>query len=188
MNKNDCFNLGHITKTSGIKGEVVFYLDVDDPSHYRKLDSLFIELNGQLIPFFIESLQLRKNAAVVKLEGIDSAERAADLVKAQLWLPLSLLPPLKGTKFYFHEVIGFAVIDNVKGNIGTVEKVLDFPQQEILQVKNGEKEILVPVLKHIVKKVDRSAKVIEIEAPEGLIDLYLGSREETPEDDDEEQD
>lgn len=189
MNKKDCFNLGHITKVSGLKGEVFFYLDVDDPGRYKKLDSVFVELNGQLVPFFIERLQLKKDHAVVKFEGIDTVERANDLVKKELYLPLTLLPPLKGTSFYFHEVIGFRVIDKNFGEVGIIEQVLDFPQQEILQVKRDEAEILIPVLKHIVKKVDRAARVIEVEVPEGLIELYMGSKEENPDDNDpEEQD
>lgn len=188
MNKNDCFNLGHITKTVGFKGEVVFFLDVDDPSRYRKLDAVFIELRGQLVPFFIERIQVKNDSAVVKLEGVDTTERATELLKSELWLPLSVLPPLKGNKFYYHEVIGFRVVDKHHGDIGTVEKVLDFPQQEILQVKNGEKEVLVPLLKHVLKKIDRAAKVIEVEAPEGLIELYLGPEQGQADDDGEEQD
>ena len=175
MKKEECFHLGYISKAIGMNGELVFSFDVDDAGRYRKLDAVFIELNDQLVPFFIESMQLKSTSAVVKLEGIGTVERAMDLVKAQLWLPLSALPPLKGNKFYFHEVIGFTVMDEVHGNIGTVESVLDFPQQKILQVKNGDKEILVPVLKHILKKVDRPNRIIEVSTPEGLVELYLGN-------------
>lgn len=188
MNIKNCFNLGHITKTTGYKGELVFFLDVDEPSRYSKLDAVFIELNGQLVPFFIERMQLRGANAIVKLEGIDTAERASELVKAQLWLPLSALPKLKGNKFYFHEVIGFEVIDKHHGNIGSIEKVLDFPHQKILQIKNGDREILIPVLGHIVKKIDRVARTIEVEAPEGLVELYRGSQEEKADDGENEQD
>lgn len=182
MKKEECFHLGYISKTVGTVGELVFILDVDDPGRYRKMDAVFIELNDQLVPFFIESLQLRKDSAVVKLEGIDTTERAMDLVRAQLWLPLSVLPPLKGNRFYFHEVIGFTVMDEVHGDIGIIETVLDFPQQKILQVKKGEKEILVPLLDHILKKVDRKNRVIEVRTPEGLVDLYLnlGAGNEEP--------
>ena len=187
MKKEECFHLGYISKTIGNDGELLFMLDVDDASRYRKLDAVFIELNGQLVPFFIQSLQMRKDSAVAKLEGIDNTDRAEELVKAQLWLPLAALPKLKGNRFYFHEVIGFTVMDEVHGDIGTIESVLDFPQQKILQVKKGDKEILVPLLDHILKKVDREKRVIEVITPEGLVELYLGNsdsdddkEEETP--------
>jgi 16S rRNA processing protein RimM len=136
---------------------------------------MILQGTGSWMPFFIEKIQMRNDSAVVKLEGIDTTERAADLLKAQLWLPLSALPPLTGNQFYYHEVIGFTVMDETHGNIGIVESVLDFPQQAILQVKKGDKEILVPVRDHILKKVDRKSRVIEVSTPDGLIDLYLGN-------------
>lgn len=185
MKKEECFHLGYISRSIGTEGELVFTLDVDDPNRYRRLDAVFIELGGQLVPFFIESLRLRNNFATVRLEGIDTTERAMELVKAQLWLPLSALPPLKGNRFYFHEVIGFTVIDDEHGNIGTIESVLDFPQQKIFQVKKDDKEILIPVLDHILKKVDRKNRIIEVKTPEGLVELYLGTTESQEEKDEE---
>lgn len=184
MKKEECFHLGYISKTIGTDGELIFALDVDDTGRYRKLDAVFIELGGELVPFFIESLRIKNNFATVKLEGIDSTDRALELVKSQLWLPLSALPPLKGNRFYFHEVIGFTVMDEAHGNIGVIESVLDFPQQKIFQVKKDDKEILIPVLDHILKKVDRKNRVIEVKTPEGLVELYMGStgsQEETDE-------
>ena len=74
---------------------------------------------------------------MVALDGIDHTDKAKELVGTSLYLPLHMLPPLKGNKFYFHEVVGFAVLDKKHGNIGEVETVLDFPQQAILQIKKG---------------------------------------------------
>ncbi|MCK6649382.1 MAG: ribosome maturation factor RimM [Bacteroidia bacterium] len=173
MNKNECFNLGYISKSVGIKGEVLFQLDVDNAKRYQKLESVFMELNGGLVPFFITNIQLRGNSALVQLDGIDSTQKAQELVGTSLYLPLSLLPELKGNKFYYHEVPGFAVIDAHHGNIGEVETVLDFPQQAILQIKKGTKEILLPIKDEFVKKIDRAKKEIQVVAPEGLIELYL---------------
>jgi 16S rRNA processing protein RimM len=89
-------------------------------------------------------------------------------------LPLQRLPKLKGNKFYFHEVIGFEVIDKTKGVIGNIDKIMDHPAQPILQIlHNTGKEILIPIADDIVLDVDRKNKQICIQAPDGLIDLYL---------------
>ena len=91
-------------------------------------------------------------------------------------LPISLstLAPLSGNKFYFHEVINFEVIDGVKGNIGKIKQILDYPTQAIFEIINAEnKEILIPITDEIISKVDRANQKIEIATPEGLIDLYL---------------
>ena len=65
------------------------------------------------------------------------------------------------------------MIDNQHGNIGKVEYVLDLPQQSLMQIVFGEKEILIPIVDEIVLKVDRRKKEIHILAPEGLIEIYL---------------
>ena len=68
---------------------------------------------------------------------------------------------------------GFTVIDSIKGNIGTLVKVMDLPRQALLQIASGEKEILIPLLDEVILKVDRKKKVLHILAPEGLIEFYL---------------
>jgi 16S rRNA processing protein RimM len=174
MDYNDLFCLGRIIRTFGSKGEVVFYLDVDDPQNYLEMESVFIKLNENLVPFSIDSIQLRpKKQAVVRLHDVTVTDDAELFVGSLLFLPLSFLPPLTGNKFYYHEVKGFAVIDKEKGPIGVIEDVLDLQHQAIMQIRHGDKEILVPISDAIIQKVDRINRQIEIEAPEGLIDIYL---------------
>lgn len=173
MKKEDCFYLGIITKPFGYKGELVIYLDVDDPTQYIELPTVLIDMGIGLVPFFIEKFSLKNNNATIRLQDV-SPEMALTLVKKELYLPLNLLPKLKGNKFYFHEVIDFDVIDSEKGLVGKIEKVLDYPAQPILQVLNSDnKEILIPIADDIVLKVDRKNKKMEVKVPQGLIELYL---------------
>lgn len=173
MKKEDCFYLGIITKPFGYKGELVIYLDVDDPTQYIDLPTVLIDMGIGLVPFFIEKFSLKNNNATIRLQDV-SPEMALTLVKKELYLPLNLLPKLKGNKFYFHEVIDFDVIDSEKGLVGKIEKVLDYPAQPILQVLNFDnKEILIPIADDIVLKVDRKNKKMEVKVPQGLIELYL---------------
>lgn len=172
MEINDCFQLGKITKPFGYKGEVVFFLDVDEPMDYAELDSVFVEQNGKLLPYFIESINIKGNKAVVRFEDL-TAEESTKLIGKNLYLPLSVLPKLTGKKFYFHEIINFAVVDSKKGNIGNIVSVIDYPAQPLFQIMNGETEILIPIMDQIIDTVDRENKTISITAPEGLIDIYL---------------
>jgi 16S rRNA processing protein RimM len=172
MEIKDCFQLGKITKPFSYKGEVVFFLDVDEPSDYADLDSVFIEVKGKLLPYFIESIQINGNKAIVRFEDL-SVEESTALIGKFLYLPLDLLPKLTGKKFYFHEIINFAVVDSLKGDIGVVASVIDYPAQPLFQIMKGEKEILIPIIDSIIDKVDRDSKTIYITAPNGLIDIYL---------------
>lgn len=173
MTKDECFYLGRITKPFGIKGQVTFYLDVDDIDEYAGLDSVLVETKNGLVPYFIEELQISgANKAIVTFEELKADETTA-LVGHELYLPLDVLPQLTGNQFYFHEVAGFSVIDETYGPIGRLETVLEYPAQPLFQIMNGDVEILVPVIDQVIKQVDRENKILRIDAPNGLIDLYM---------------
>ena len=174
MTKEECFQLGRITKPFGYKGQVIFFLDVDDPEEYADLDAVFVDVKGHLMPYFIKEMNIKDNKAIVTFDDI-SNEEALSLVGNELYLPLDLLPELTGNRFYFHEVIGWHVVDSEKGDIGTIRSVIDYPAQPLFQIMKNDTEILVPVIDPIIQKVDREKKTMFITAPSGLIDLYLES-------------
>lgn len=173
MNKDECYHLGKITKPFGIKGQVVFFLDVDCPDDYASLDSVFVEQKNSLVPYFLKSVAVNGNKAIVEFEDL-SAEESLALVGHDLYLPLSLLPKLTGNQFYFHEVKGFRVVDESHGDIGTIATIIEYPAQPLFQIMKGDVEILIPVIDPVIKRVSREEKTIYIQAPNGLIDLYLG--------------
>jgi len=174
MNKEDCFQLGYISKSHGYKGEIVFLSNPEIQLKYNKLESVFVEINKKLIPFFIDSISLlTDNAVLVKLSDIDSEEKAKKLIKCNIFLPIQMMPKSKKTPLKQSEIIGFKVIDDNYGDIGIISAILDMPQQLILEIKNGSVEILIPANENIIYKVDKKNKVVFIKAPEGLIDIYL---------------
>ena len=172
MNKEECYQLGKITKPFGYKGQMVLFLDVDTPEDYATLDSAFVEVKGNLVPYFFKVDSLNGNKAIVTFEEL-KPEEAQALAGCELYLPLSLLPKLTGNKFYFHEVVGFRVVDSEKADIGTIKSIIDYPAQPLFQIMQGETEILIPLIDPVIQQVDREAKNIFITAPTGLIDLYL---------------
>jgi len=90
MDKKDFYFLGKITKISGYKGYLIFFFDVDDPSQYAFLEAVFIDLNEELIPFVIKSIQFTKGKnALVQLEDVSDEISARALVGTELYLPLS---------------------------------------------------------------------------------------------------
>jgi 16S rRNA processing protein RimM len=167
------FLLGKIIRTHGYKGGLKAIFDVDEPQEYRELDMIFIEVKDQLIPWMIDNVHLEKNKANLKLTDLNDMESAMKLVGRFIYLPVELLPKLKGNKFYFHEVTGFNVHDENHGDIGIIDRVIDLPNNPLFAITFGEKEILLPISDEIILKVDRKKKLIEVRAPEGLIDIYL---------------
>jgi 16S rRNA processing protein RimM len=167
------FLLGKIIRTHGYKGGLKAIFDVDQPQEYRELDMLFIEIKDQLIPWVIENIHFENNKANLILADVRDMDGAEKLVGHYIYLPDELLPKLTGKKFYFHEVTGFKVHDEVHGDIGVIDRVIDLPNNPLFSIIFNDKELLVPVSDDIIKKVDRKKKLIEIIAPEGLIEIYL---------------
>ena len=170
----DYFYLGKTTKKFGLKGELVVYLDTDEPEKYYSMESVFFDLDGEPIPFFVKEIKIKsKNQLIVLFQDIDN-DSSSQYVNTDLYLPLSMLPKLSGNKFYYHEIKGFTIIDENKGNIGICVDILDYTHQSIMQISSDKGEILIPIVDNFIKNVDREKCIIEIIAPQGLVELYVG--------------
>lgn len=174
MRKEDCFFLGKIVSKYSFKGEVLVKLDSDDPEIYETMESVFVSLRGSLVPFFIEKASLHKsNLLRIRFEGVNDESDADHIMGCELFLPLDLLPKLEGNKFYFHEVIGFTIIDQNFGEVGKVTGVNDTSNQALFEVDRQGKEILIPINDAFLVEVNRNQKTITVNTPQGLINLYL---------------
>jgi 16S rRNA processing protein RimM len=174
MKKEDCFYLGKIVKKYSFKGELLAKLDTDQPDLYDNLEAVFIDLRGNLVPFFITSSQLHKSDLLrLNFEDVNSEADADALIKSELYLPLDLLPKLDGDKFYFHEVIGFTIKDKNFGHVGVLLAINDSTAQALFEIDRDGIEILIPMNEEFIDKVDRKNKTIVVNTPEGLIDLYV---------------
>lgn len=176
MQKSECFALGKITKTHALKGEVIIYLDVDFPEDYEDLEAIFLEMRGQLVPYIIEELQIKGKKSIIKFEDIDTIEEAEKIVNANAFLPLNALPKLKGNQFYYHDVIGYEITDLASAkSLGELKAIYESTGQDLFAVMLDDKEILIPIVDDIIKKVDHENKKIDVSLPEGLLDVYLNS-------------
>ncbi|MEZ4903754.1 MAG: ribosome maturation factor RimM [Spirosomataceae bacterium] len=174
MQHNDCFQLGHITKTHGTRGEVTIFLDVDYPEDYDELESVFVEIKGQLIPYFVQTINIQKgNKAIVKFEDVDSIEAATPLINCALFLPENNLDDLDESQFYYHEIIGFKIVDEKIGELGTVSTVYSMSTQDLIAMNYQGQEVLIPVNDTIVPSIDRQQSILYVRLPEGLIEVYL---------------
>jgi 16S rRNA processing protein RimM len=174
MRTEECFYLGKIAKKFSFKGEVLVYLDTDEPELYENMESVFVELNKNLVPFFIENSSLHKNDFLrVKFEDIETEEDADAIMGCELYLPLSFLPKLEGNQFYYHEVIGFEVEDQRLGVVGKIVSINDTTSQPLFEVLNGNVEMLIPMIDQFLVKIDRTNKKVNMNLPEGLVEMYL---------------
>ena len=174
MQKEDCFFVGKVVKKYSFKGELLIKLDTDDPELFLEMESVFVEQHKTLIPFFIQRSQLHKSSLLrVQFEDIYDEASANAMLGTELFLPLDFLPPLEGNKFYYHEIVGFKVTDIRFGDVGVLVGVNDKTAQHLFVIEKLGKEILIPINDLFIKQVDRENKMLRLEVPEGLIELYL---------------
>jgi len=173
MNIDACYQLGYIVRTHGVKGQVVAFFDVDYPEDYEELESVFLQLNGKLVPFFIDALDIQPNGRIIiKFEDVDSIVEAEKLKNIALYLPLDQLPELDEDQFYFHEVIGYTVVDEQLGELGTIREIYEMPYQDLMAMDYQGVEVLIPVQDELILRADKAAQKLFVNLPEGLVDIY----------------
>lgn len=172
MTNASYYQLGIITRTHGVKGNVIIKLDVDDPTKYKNTKAIFLEKDGLFISHKINFSSLSGDLLIVQLEGFDDMDASATLQGSSVFLPLDQLPKLKSNKLYLHEAPGMRVMDTNEGDLGVIEKVYDLPQQPMASVPFHGKELLFPLISAFILRVDLENKVLYVELPEGLVDIY----------------
>lgn len=175
MEIKDCFYIGYISKTRGLRGEIQLFFEFED---YKELDfdALFIEIDKKLVPFFIEDLKIQNNStAYIFLEDIDHIDKAQPLLRHQVYLPENKKPQRNPDDFRITDLKGFIVHDSAYGVLGQIEEIHTYPQQHVASVTYRTKEVLFPLNDDIIEQISKDSKTIKVNLPEGLIDLYLNS-------------
>ncbi|NNF01343.1 MAG: 16S rRNA processing protein RimM [Bacteroidia bacterium] len=173
LSKEDCFILGRVSGPIKDSPTISILIDADDPSDYDGLDFILIEVNNSLIPFELLEFSVKRNNAQALLSGIDNYDQALVLKGAEVFLPLEALPKLSSKDFYLHEIKGFEILDVKSGSLGKIVDVFDLPQHTVASVIIREKEVLIPLRKDLIQKIDRAEKSILIDLPDGLVDMYM---------------
>ena len=185
MNIQDYFQLGKFTKPFRYFGEVILWMDVDDSNPYKSLKVVWVEEKKTLVPYMIKSLKPHKDRFIATIEGVDSEDAAKSLCGKGIYLPLNELPKLDETQFYFHEVLGWTVLDMKSGDcLGQISRVLDHGPYPMLEVHNGDIEVILPLPKDFKILVDRELKSLIVEVPDGLVDVYTNEGDEEVDDED----
>jgi len=173
MKIEDCFRIGSILKTRGLKGELQLYVDFDNLPDID-IEAVFIDVAGKMIPYFVESIKYpQKNTAYLYLEDIDTIEKATPLAKKDVYLNNKLKPKKKKSEFTLKDLLGFTAIDENEGELGKITAINEFPQQLIASVTYKECEVLFPLNEEIIKGIDVVRNTVFIDLPDGLLDIYL---------------
>lgn len=173
MKIEDSFRIGTISKTRGLKGELQVYIDFEGLEKI-KFSSLFIDLAGKLVPYFITSIKYPlANTAFLFLEDVNTIEKASLLAKKDVYLPNKLRPKKKKEEFTLKDLKGFIAVDEQVGELGEIIEIEDYPQQLIATVKYNNRDVMFPLNTELIKGIDVENSEVYIDLPEGLLDVYL---------------
>lgn len=175
INKDDCVEIGYIQKPHGLKGEIILVFSNEFEETVEKLESLFVEVDGGLVPFFIEDegLNLKTNeSAICRLEFVDSLTKAKNLIGCKVYV-------------FDHEIIdsedhgtdstliGMRAYDAKYGDIGLVSRVDDFSGNLVITVEHPRAEVMIPLSDEVITSIDEIKREIHLNCPNGLIEIYL---------------
>lgn len=163
----DVYRIGKIGKPHGVKGEVSFQFD-DDIFDRTDADFLILELDGILVPFFMEEYRFRSDSlALMKLEGIDTQERARELTNCEVFFPREQQDDEENLSWA--AIIGFTVIDEQTNTpVGTIASVDDSTENVLFELEDGT---LIPASEDLITNIDTKKRTITIDLPEGLLAL-----------------
>jgi 16S rRNA processing protein RimM len=165
--------LGEILKSHGKEGEIILSFDGELPENFLKMESIFLEIEGGLVPFFIDHIIIRSSqTAILKLSDIDSAEEANELINTNWYLPLEEWEKLvQDAEESYFTLKGFMLVDQNDREIGIVEQVLDIPSNTLLQVRYGDNLADIPVNEETLYFIDQENKIVKNHLPDGLLEI-----------------
>jgi 16S rRNA processing protein RimM len=162
--------IGYISKTHGLKGHVILrlneYIQIDEG-----IKSVFLDLNGSQVPYFIEECRPNNTGYILKLETIDTVDTSKKLIGKKAF---ALADFILEDEESMNEFVGYAIIDTRLGNIGNISEVDEKTDNVIIKVIHPSGvEIILPFNDDFIVEIDDDLKTIEFNAPEGLIEMYL---------------
>lgn len=167
------FKIGKLVAVHGLKGELLLKHELGKKTSLKGLQAIFIEeKKDSFLPWFIESTKIKSESETyIKLEGINTRESAMRLSQKQVWLPE---PDFKkfAAKSAPASLLGYTIIHN-KEPLGEILELIEQPHQLLCRLEIKEKEVLIPLHGESLKRVDHKKKLVMVELPEGLLDIYL---------------
>ena len=164
------FEIGHISNTHGLRGEMKVRPFTEDKKRYEELEKILIDIKGDYKEYDIESVRYQKDIVLLKLKGVDDIDAAEKLKNYYIYIQREDAKDLQEDEYFIADLIGLEVFEN-ETLVGTLDDVFTAGASDVYVIKRkGKKDLLLPALKSIVKKVDVENKRIDVEIPRGLED------------------
>ncbi len=169
--KNDVFPIGQIVRPHGLNGEMSFNFK-SDVFDTEDLDYLIFEIDGILVPFFIEEYRFKTDSTgLIRFDGINSEAEARTLSGHDIFVEKKYLDKIEETGIEPDYFVGFTIEDAEKGKLGCITEVDQSTENTLFVIGRGKNTLLIPVSEDFIEHIDHESKIITVQLPEGLLDL-----------------
>ena len=167
----DLFQVGIITSTHGVKGEVKVYPTTDDVNRFKKLKDIILDNGKEYVALELESVKFFKQMVILKFKGIDTLNDVEKFRQKSLYVTRANAVRLRKDEYFIADLIGLKVVDEENKELGTLEDVMLTGANDVYVIKllNG-KELLLPAIKQCVLNVDMENRYMQVHVLEGLIE------------------
>lgn len=168
----DYIHIGKIVAPHGVSGQVILEHALGKLIHFKGIDALFVEKNeGSFIPFFIQSATAKTDSIThLQIEGIPSREATSVLMSKKVWLPQDIFQKLVDKSAPL-ALLGYQVHQEGQ-NLGIIQEVIEQPHQLMVTILYKGQEAYIPLHEESLLGVDHAKKVVLVNLPDGLLDLY----------------
>ena len=173
IKQEDVYQIGRMGKAHGLKGEINFQF-TDDVWDRADCDYIICEVEGILVPFFIEEYRFRSDStAIMKLEDIDTLEATQMLVNSPVFIEKKYQEELDDDEVSLHYFIGFQMLDGDSGTpIGTITDIDDKTDNWLFIVTRPDgNEVLIPAHEEFIAEIRQEEKTMVMDLPIGLLEL-----------------
>ncbi|NDV59003.1 ribosome maturation factor RimM [Bacteroides sp. 519] len=172
IREEEVYKIGMFNKPHGIHGELSFTF-TDDIFDRVDNDYLVCLLDGIFVPFFIEEYRFRSDTtALIKLEGIETAEKARMFTNIDVYFPVKFVDEQTADEdLTWNFFKGFHVTDIQAGNLGKLTDVDESTQNVLFVVDYQGKELLIPAQEEFIVEIDKMHRTLTVDLPEGLLSL-----------------
>ncbi len=170
IRKEDVYRIGQLTKPHGIKGEVAFSFTDDIFDRTGECDYLVCLMDGIMVPFFMEEYRFKSDTvALVKFEGVDTAEQARRFTNIEVYYPTRYAE--ESDELSWSYFVGFRIEDGHLGLLGEVEEIDETTINTLFVIRrpNGE-ELLIPAQEAFITDMDHKQRIIRMDLPEGMVE------------------
>ena len=171
MQQNDYLQVGVITSTHGIKGEVKVFPTTDDPNRFRALKDVVLDTGKEQIPLEIEGVKFFKQYVILKFKGIDNINDIEKYRKMPLLVSRENAVELEEDEYYIGDLIGMEVYtDDSEERFGVLKDVMETGANEVYIISSDHHgEVLLPAIHECILDVDVEAKKMKVHLMEGLL-------------------